>query len=213
MTSLGPAANAGVIIDLRDTADGSPEEGIAAARPFVKASGVLATKITRNAPPAVARAAMADGTLGMKVVLVVSNGTGKGAEVFAAALANNHRADLVGEPTAGMASAQRLVKLAQGHGLLLTTERYVQADASPLDGRGLRPTVIVETPTVDFGMPGPATDVTLARAIDVLRGKPPSPAPAAPATPAVQTPTNTPPGGGRPALPPTTPPQDPQGPR
>lgn len=214
VTSLGPAASAGLIVDLRDVADGPLEEGIAAARPFVKTSGVLATRITRNSPPAVARSSMADGTLGMKVVLLVSNGTGRAAEIFAAALANNERADLVGEPTAGMASTQRLVKLIEGHGLYLTTERYVQADHSPLDGRGLRPTFAVDMPPVDFGAPLPSTDAALVRAIDVLRGRagPPTAA-AAPGTSAPNTPAQVapPPGGGPPRdLPPTPAPgQDP----
>jgi carboxyl-terminal processing protease len=167
---LGTTADAGVLIDLRDLADGAPSEGIAAARLFVK-EGVLATRISRNAEPAITRASAGDGALAMKVVLLVSNGTARAAEVFASALQSNKRGDLVGEPTAGLASAQKLVKLSDGHGLLLTTERYAQADKVPLDGRGLRPTVAIETRRVEFGLPQPTGDPTLDKAVDLLRGR------------------------------------------
>jgi carboxyl-terminal processing protease len=185
VSSLAAAAS-GVIIDLREVADGAIAEGAAAARLFVK-DGVVATRVTRSAPPEVVRARTGDGTLGMKVVLLVSNGTGRAAEVFAAALANNSRAEIVGEPTAGVASGQKLVPLPEGHGLWLTTERYIQADGSPLDGRGLRPTIMVETPAVDFSAPKPLEDVVLARGIEALHGRitgAPSPQPSTAASPA-----------------------------
>ena len=50
----------------------------------------------------------------MPVVLLVSDGTSNAAEIFAAALSRNKRATLVGEPTAGLAAVQRLVKLPEG---------------------------------------------------------------------------------------------------
>ena len=52
-----------------------------------------------------------DGAVAMPVVLLISNGTANAAEVFAAALAGNNRAELVGEPTAGLAAEQKLVLL------------------------------------------------------------------------------------------------------
>lgn len=217
VTAVGAPANSGVLIDVRDVADGTIEEGVAAARLFVT-DGVLSTRIARNVAPVVVRATPGDGALRMKVIVLVSNGTGRAAEVFAAALANSKRADLVGEPTAGLASVQKLIKLPDDHGLWLTTERYVQADGSPLDGRGLRPTVAVETPVVDFGAPTPLTDPVLSRAVDHLRGRVPPAAElqgrgAAAGTPAAgpqpgsrEVPPTTEPGS-RPALPPTTEPQ------
>ena len=49
-----------------------------------------------------------DGAIALPVVVLVSSGTAGAAEVFAAALAGNHRADLVGAHTAGLAGVQRL---------------------------------------------------------------------------------------------------------
>ncbi|MCC7042899.1 MAG: PDZ domain-containing protein [Acidobacteria bacterium] len=171
IASLGAAANAGVIVDLRDTGDGTAEAGIAAARLFV-ASGTVATLASRNADPVKTDAAAGDGALRMPVVLIVSGGTAHGAEVFAAALVDNKRASLVGLPTAGLAAVQTLVRLPEGHGLMLTTARYVLADGTPIHARGLRPEVLVEVPVVPFDETPPATDATLAKAVEVLKASP-----------------------------------------
>jgi len=171
ISSLGAAANAGLLIDLRDTAEGPPESGIAAARLFVP-SGTLATVASRKNAPVATTAATGDGALQMPVVLLVSGGTGQGAEVFAAALVDNKRASLVGLPTAGLASEQTLVRLPEGHGLLLTTARYVIGDGSPIHTRGLRPETLVDVPVVPFDEAPPAVDTTLARAVEVLKALP-----------------------------------------
>ena len=171
IASLGAGANAGVILDLRDTADGAPGAGIDAARLFV-GSGTLATLASRNAPPVKTEATAGDGVLAMPVVLMVSSGTGHAAEVFAAALADNKRATLVGLPTAGLAAVQTLVKLPEGHGLMLTTARYTLGDGTTIHTRGLRPDVLVEVPVVPFDEAPPAADATLTRAIEVLKALP-----------------------------------------
>lgn len=168
VASLGSAANAGLIIDLRDTADGAPDDGIAAARLFVR-EGTLATLKGRRGEPAVTTARAGDGGLTMPVVLLVSGGTGRAAEVFASALADNKRATLVGTPTAGLSGLQRLVKLPDGHGLLLTTSQYVRADGAPIGPRGLRPEVLVELPLVGFDDPPPATDAALNAGVEALK--------------------------------------------
>ena len=168
---LGTAAAPGVLIDLRDVADGTPEAGIEAARRFV-ASDTLATLAAKHAAPTTTPAATGDGALTMPTVLLVSNGTGQAAEVFAAALADNDRASLVGLPTAGLAGVQTLVRLPEGHGLMLTTARYVRTDGTPIHERGLRPDTFVDVPVVPFDQDPPEADATLAKAIEVLKALP-----------------------------------------
>jgi len=154
----------GAIVDLRGTADGPIEEGIAAARLFVK-SGALAIRAERNKPQETTTAAAGDGRLTLPVVLLVSNGTAGASEVFAAALQGNTRADLVGEPTAGLAASQRLVSLAEGRGLWMTYARYLALDGEPIHERGLPPDVAVGSPNVAFDQAPPATDEMLAKAV------------------------------------------------
>lgn len=164
---LQKAGVPGAVIDLRGTADGPVEEGIAAARLFVK-SGTLAIGAERGQPRATTSAGSGDGRISLPVVLLVSNGTAGASEVFAAALNGNSRADLVGEPTAGLAAAQRLVALPEGRGLWMTYARYLALDGEPIHERGLRPTVAIESPNVAFDEAPPAADDMLAKAVERL---------------------------------------------
>lgn len=171
--TLGTAAAGGVILDLRHVADGTPEDGIAAAKLFI-AKGTLATRAGRSGDRTTVTAAAGDGGITVPLVVLVSRGTGQAAEVLAAALVGNKRAVLVGEPTAGLAAAQTLVKLPQGHGLLMTTTQYLQADGTPIhtgpsEQRGLRPEILVETPAAAFDQPPPATDPILTRGLEELK--------------------------------------------
>ncbi len=148
----------GAVIDLRGTADGDLETGIAAARLFVK-SGTVGIRAGRKTEKVVTTAGAGDGAVTMPVVLLVSNGTANAAEVFAAALSGNNRAELVGEPTAGIAAKQKLLRLPENFGLWMTYERYMTVDgANPIHERGLRPTVGVEMPVIGFDELPPTTD-------------------------------------------------------
>jgi carboxyl-terminal processing protease len=161
----------GAVIDLRGVADGLPEDGIKAARLFVKA-GTLAVRAGRDTPPIKVDAATGDGAIGMPVVLLVSNGTANAAEVFTAALGGNDRAELVGEPTAGVAATQKLVGLPDGYGLWLTYERDMTIDGkTPVHGRGLMPAVLIQNPVPGFDELPPTTDAPLAKAIERLKAK------------------------------------------
>ena len=169
VAGLGASATPGVILDVRGVADGTPDDGVAAARLFVTA-GVLATRAGRAATDRqVVSAGPGDGALTMPIVLLVSNGTANAAEIFAAALHGSKRATLVGEPTAGIAAIQRLVRLPEGHGLWMTVGRYLQADGTVIHEEGLRPEVLEQTPVVGFDEQPPASDPILTKALPLIK--------------------------------------------
>ena len=95
----------------------------------------------------------------------MSAGTSGAAEVFAAALKGNKRADLIGEHTIGRAAAQRLVKLPEGRGLWLTYARYLTPAGDPIHATGLKPDVPFDEPDVEFGETLPASDPMLDAAL------------------------------------------------
>jgi carboxyl-terminal processing protease len=99
------------------------------------------------------------------VTLLATAGTSGAAELFAAALDGNGRADLVGERTLGRAGVQKLVKLPENRGLWLTYAKYLRPDGEPIHGRGLEPDAQVEEPDVEFGAAPPETDPILDAAI------------------------------------------------
>lgn len=194
VADLAHAGATSLIIDLRHTAEGPFENGIAAARLFVK-SGTLAMKGGREpeakdqktkdpkakttdtpkapAPLAAGREPIAaqagDGAIDLPVQVLITPGTSGAAEIFAAALDGNQRADLVGEHTLGRAGIQKLVKLPENRGLWLTYARYLTPSGEAIHGKGLKPDVAVDDVDVtEFGAAptsdaDPILDAALAR--------------------------------------------------
>jgi carboxyl-terminal processing protease len=157
-----------LVIDLRGSAFGEVESGLAAARLFVP-SGTLVFRQERGKSKDAVAAASGDGSITLPVAVLADNGTSGAAELFAAALAGNKRAALVGERTLGRAARQRLVRLPDGSAMLLTHLLYLTPGEAVISEKGLSPDVAVEQPDIEFGQPAPTPDVTLDRAIEHLK--------------------------------------------
>ena len=152
------------IIDLRGTSRGDLDEGIAAARLFVK-SGTLAIRQGKDNQRDVVSSAAADGGITAPIVLLTDAGTSGAAEVFAAALDAKDRADRIGERTLGRTARQRLVRLPDGSGLWISYLRYLTPGGDPIHEKGLEPDEDVEQPEVEFGSEPPTEDTTLQAAL------------------------------------------------
>lgn len=159
-----------LVIDLRGTAFGDVESGLAAAHLFVP-TGTLGYRQERGKSKEAVAAAAGDGSITLPLVLLTDNGTSGPAELFAAALTGNKRAALIGERTLGRAARQRLVRLPDGSGLLLTHLLYLTPGEAVINEKGLTPDVGVEQPDVEFGQQPPTTDPTLDKAIEQLKAK------------------------------------------
>jgi carboxyl-terminal processing protease len=154
-----------IVVDVRRTSGGSPENGLALARVFV-GQGTLAMREARGSARETIPARTSDGAISQPVIILIDNGTSGAAELFAAALSGNKRAELIGERTIGRAAEQRLIKLPDGTGLWLTTTRYLMPDGSALHEKGLEPAVPVAEPEVDFGQTPPPGDPILEKALE-----------------------------------------------
>ena len=171
VTQLARSGATSVIVDLRDTAEGRLEEGIAAARPFVPAGKTLSTRETKAGKDTAVTTTASDGKVTTPLVLLTTNGTSGAAELFAAALLDNKRATLVGEHTLGRAGVQKLVKLPDGSALYMTYARYLGPSGASIHGTGLTPTVDVEEPEREFGAAAPTNDPILEKALEQVREK------------------------------------------
>lgn len=154
-----------VILDLRSTAEGGPELGVAPAKLFVS-EGILTSRESRGDSKRDITAAAGDGSITAPVVLLIDNGTSQAAEVFAASLADHKRAELIGEHTLGRAATQELVRLPDGSGLWISTVRYLTPKGTAIHEKGLTPDVAVSEPEVEFGAEAPTGDPILEKAIE-----------------------------------------------
>ncbi len=170
VASLSKAGAKSLVVDLRGTAFGDTDAGLAAARLFVK-SGVLTYRQDRGKEKEAVSAAAGDGGVALATAVLTDNGTSGAAEVFTAALSGNKRATIIGERTFGRAARQKLVRLPDGSALMLTHLVYLTPASVAIHEKGLVPDVPVEQPAVEFGQTPPARDGTLDKAIESLTVK------------------------------------------
>lgn len=166
IATLTKAGASRLVLDVRGASFGDVDAGLDVARLFVK-GGVLGYRQDRGKEREPVAAAAADGAVALPLAVLVDFGTSGAGEVLAAALAGNNRATLVGERTLGRAARQRLVKLPDGSGLLLTHLLYLAPDGAVIHEKGLTPAVTVERADVEFGQL-PSSDAALDKAIETL---------------------------------------------
>lgn len=157
-----------LVLDLRGSAFGTPADGVATARLFVR-DAVITQREVRGQQPDPMTATAADGRITLPLAVLTTAGTAGAAEVLVAALAEHKRATVVGERTFGRAAEQKLVRLTDGSGLWLTFARYLTPGGKPIHGQGIEPHEAVEDPDVEFGAGPPERDPILERAVELLR--------------------------------------------
>lgn len=170
VADLGRQGATRLVIDLRSTARGPLDSGLAAARLFVS-SGTLAVLDTKAQPRQTILAGAGDGAVKQPMALLVDEGTAGAAELFASALAGNKRAELIGSKTHGRSALQKLVKLPDTSALLISNSWYLTPAAAAIHEKGLAPQVEIESADVEFGAAPPARDAVLDKAIERLTAK------------------------------------------
>jgi len=137
-----------VILDLRECGRGPVSEAVNVARLFVP-SGTIAT-LRGQTLSAQTFSADASKVVWRGPVSVLIDGTTSGAaEVLASAIVANHRGDVVGERTFGLASEQKLITLDDGSALFLTVANYYNAGGKAILEDGVTPSEVVRAAAED----------------------------------------------------------------
>jgi carboxyl-terminal processing protease len=192
LKGMKSAGNKRVLLDLRDVAAGDMTEATRLAN-FLLKSGTIGSlegqqvaKVTFTADPSKAIVPAAP------MVVLVNHGTAGPAELVAAALLDNKRADLVGEKTFGEGTQQKTFELPDGAALILSVAKYESPSGKKLQDDGVTPGVLVasaaaeqadsdgeEAPQVLGATPAPVVtakpavtvDEQLTKALDLLKAK------------------------------------------
>src|ERR1700720_2762877 len=131
-----------VILDLRECGRGPVSEAISVARIFVP-SGTLATLRGQTVSSQTFSAEPKQVVWKGRVSFLIDATTSGAAEVLASAIAANHRGDVVGERTFGLASEQKLITMDDGAALILTVANYYNPGGKAILEEGITPTEIV----------------------------------------------------------------------
>lgn len=131
-----------VILDVRECGRGPVSEAISIARLFVS-SGTLTTLRGQTVSTQVFGAEPKQVIWKGPVAVLIDATTSGAAEVLASAIVANHRGDVVGERTFGLASEQKLITLDDGSALILTVANYYNPGGKSILEEGVTPTEVV----------------------------------------------------------------------
>src|SRR6202041_1432884 len=189
LKSMPKAGNKKILLDLRDVAAGDMTEATRLANFFLK-DGTIAMlegqKVQKQTFTADASKAI---NTTAPVAVLVNRGTAGPAELVAAALLDNKRADLVGEKTFGEGAQQKTFELPDGAALILSVAKYESPSGKKIQDEGVTPGVLVASNTDDgtgaddtatpsekqqqtpLQKPAVTVDEQLTKALDLLKSK------------------------------------------
>jgi carboxyl-terminal processing protease len=173
-----------LILDLRNCAVGTPQDGIALANLFLAKGEITylqGQKVARqdfNADPS-------KDITKLPLVVITNRGTADGAEIAAAALMEDKRAELVGERTYGDASLRKAITMDDGGAIILSVAKYYSPDGKAIQDVGVTPETVMSEPEAQVeldenGEPLPETpdqpehkqeDPLLKKAIEIANGQ------------------------------------------
>ncbi|MEO6817343.1 MAG: S41 family peptidase [Edaphobacter sp.] len=182
LKGMQKAGNKKILLDLRDVAGGNMPDAMRLAN-FLLPSGTIAslegqkvTKQTFAVDPSKTLNATAP------VVVLVNRGTSGPAELVAAALNDNKRAELVGERTFGEGAQQKTFELPDGGAVILTVAKYESPSGKRLQDDAVMPEVLVASNIPDEDedeasgtkpnqKPAVTVDDQLTKALELLKNK------------------------------------------
>ena len=149
LKAMPKVGNKKILLDLRDVAAGDMPEATRLANFFLK-DGTIAMlegqKVAKQTFTAESSKAI---NTTAPVVVLVNRGTAGPAELVAAALLDNKRADLVGEKTFGEGAQQKTFELPDGAALILSIAKYESPSGKKLQDDGVTPGVLVASTAED----------------------------------------------------------------
>ncbi|HMJ60462.1 MAG TPA: S41 family peptidase, partial [Bryobacteraceae bacterium] len=170
-----------VVLDLRHCSTGDQEKGIPLANLFLDKGQITyleGQKVEKKTFDASAGGDVWSGPL----VVITNRSTAGGAEIAAAALLDDKRAQVVGERSYGDASLRKTIQMDDGGAVILSVAKYYSPSGKAIQDTGVQPSVQLaendNSPELDQdGNPIPgaapkkADDNLLKQSIDLVTGK------------------------------------------
>jgi carboxyl-terminal processing protease len=134
-----------LVVDVRNCALGGPEDGIAFANLFLS-RGRITYLQGQHVPRQNFDADPAKAVTSLPLAVLTNRGTADAAEIAAAALMENKRAQVVGEHTYGDAALRRAITMDDGGAIILSVAKYYSPDGKAIQDTGVTPGTVVTEP-------------------------------------------------------------------
>jgi carboxyl-terminal processing protease len=177
LKAMGKNGNKKVLLDLRDVAEGDPQQGIRLANAFIQ-SGTIAKLQGQTVPTETFSAESSKFVTAAPLVVLVNHGTAGAAEIVAGAVLDNKRGDVVGDRTFGEGAQEKTFTLPDGSALLLTVAKYESPSGKKIEDVAVTPNVPVSLSAEQLfdeeenaAPQEPRTDDQLNKALEILKQK------------------------------------------
>jgi len=141
--SIGNEHLTKLVIDLRNNPGGDVDTAIAMTNKFLYRGIIFSEQLGRNGGTTVFSAARRAEFPDVPVRILVNNLTASAAEIFTAALQENHRAIVIGTTTEGKATEQAYFTLGDGSAIRLSIGRWFAPNGDWLNGKGITPNFLM----------------------------------------------------------------------
>jgi len=132
-----------LVLDLRHCATGGPEQGEQLANLFMD-KGLITYSEGQKVQRHDITADPANDRSHLPLAVIVDRGTANGAEIAAAALMDDKRAEVVGERTYGDASIRKAITMDDGSAVILSVAKYYSPSGKAIQDTGVTPSVPVQ---------------------------------------------------------------------
>jgi carboxyl-terminal processing protease len=175
LKGMAKNGNTKILLDLRDVSSGDEAQGERLANLFLK-QGTLATLSGQKFPLQTFTADPTKFITDAPLAVLINRGTEGAAELAAAALADDKRADLIGERSFGEGGVQKTIELPDGAAVILTVATYSSPGGKKFIEEAVTPGIVAgptpeqEAEEDETGV-APKSDASLDKALEVLKAK------------------------------------------
>jgi len=132
-----------LMLDVRNCATGSPEDGIALANLFLN-KGRITYLVGQKVPRQNFEADSAKAITTLPVAVLTNRGTAGAAEILAAAVLDNKRGQVVGERAYGDSAMRKAITMEDGGAIILSVAKYYSPDGGKaIQDTGVTPGALV----------------------------------------------------------------------
>jgi carboxyl-terminal processing protease len=131
-----------LMLDMRNCATGTPDDGIALANLFI-AKGRITYLVGQKVQRQNFEADPAKAITTLPLAVLTNRGTASAAEIAAAAMLDNKRAQLVGERSYGDAAQRRVLTMEDGAAIILSVAKYYSPEGKAIQDTGVTPNNVV----------------------------------------------------------------------
>ena len=156
------AEGAGLVLDLRNNPGGLLRSVVDVAGQFLD-DGLVLYEVNAQGERRDWDAESGGDGRDIPLVVLVNQFSASASEVLSGALMDHDRAEVIGVTTFGKGSVNTLRPLSDGSGVYFTIGRWYTPLGTLIEGEGITPDIIVESP------PDSTDDVQLSRAVEILQ--------------------------------------------